>query len=110
MVPGRQWPVHRRPGRDDLGCGEWAAPGAVRTCRGDDPDINCRDRFRWELTQDKITLYANGKKLMEHAEKLAREGGFRVLGLMVSLHNAEAVSLYEKLDFRATNLLMRKKL
>jgi hypothetical protein len=48
------------------GGGEWAAPGAVRTCRGDDPDVNCRDRFRWELTRDKITLYANGIKLMEH--------------------------------------------
>jgi hypothetical protein len=43
-----------------------AAPGAVRTCRGDDPDVNCRDRFRWELTRDQITLYANGRKLMEH--------------------------------------------
>ena len=48
------------------GGGEWAAPGAVRHCAGTDPDINCRDRFRWELTQSKITLYANGQKLMEH--------------------------------------------
>ncbi len=48
------------------GGGEWAAPGAVRHCAGTDPDINCRDRFRWELTQSTITLYANGRKLMEH--------------------------------------------
>jgi len=48
------------------GGGEWAAPGAVRTCSGNDPDINCRDRFRWVLTRDVITLYANGRKLMEH--------------------------------------------
>jgi hypothetical protein len=48
------------------GGGEWAAPGAVRYCSGTDPDINCRDRFRWELTRDVITLYANGRKLMEH--------------------------------------------
>jgi hypothetical protein len=48
------------------GGGEWAAPGAVRNCQGTDPDVNCRDRFRWELSQDVITLYANGRKLMEH--------------------------------------------
>jgi hypothetical protein len=48
------------------GGGEWAAPGAVRTCRGSDPDINCRDRFRWVLTKHRITLYANGQKLMQH--------------------------------------------
>ena len=48
------------------GGGEWAAPGAARTCSGTDPDTNCRDRFRWELTQDQITLYVNGRKLMEH--------------------------------------------
>jgi hypothetical protein len=48
------------------GGGEWAAPGAERTCNGDDPDTNCRDRFRWELTQDSITLYVNGQRFMEH--------------------------------------------
>jgi len=48
------------------GGGEWAAPGAVRFCAGTDPDINCRDRFRWVLTKTRITLYANGRKLMQH--------------------------------------------
>jgi hypothetical protein len=57
---------------DIWGGGEWAAPGAVRSCRGTDPDTNCRDRFRWELTQDKITLYANGRKLMEHTAVAGR--------------------------------------
>lgn len=49
-----------------------------------------------------------GRRLMEHAEQLAREAGFRVLGLMVSSHNLRARGLYEKLDFHPTNLLMRK--
>jgi hypothetical protein len=40
---------------------------AWRVCRGTDPDLNCRDRFRWELTQDTLTLYVNGVKYMEHA-------------------------------------------
>ena len=51
-----------------------------------------------------------GRKLMEFGERLAREGGYRVLGLMVSSHNAPARSLYEKLGFRPTNVLMRKPL
>ena len=38
VVPGRHGPV-RPAERDIWGGGEWAAPGAVRTCRGDDPDI-----------------------------------------------------------------------
>jgi len=48
------------------GGGEWAAPGAVRFCDGTDPDINCRDRFRWVLTKSRITLFANGRRLMQH--------------------------------------------
>ncbi|MBM3459503.1 MAG: GNAT family N-acetyltransferase, partial [Armatimonadetes bacterium] len=35
-----------------------------------------------------------GKRLLEHAEKLAREGGFSTLGLMVSAHNTVARRLY----------------
>jgi hypothetical protein len=33
---------------------------AWRVCRGTDPDTNCRDRFRMELTRDSLTLYVNG--------------------------------------------------
>jgi hypothetical protein len=33
---------------------------AWRVCRGTDPDANCRDRFRLELTRDSLTLYVNG--------------------------------------------------
>jgi ribosomal protein S18 acetylase RimI-like enzyme len=51
-----------------------------------------------------------GRRLMEHAEELARAGGFHVLGLMVSAHNDPARGLYEKLAFRASNLVMRKRL
>jgi ribosomal protein S18 acetylase RimI-like enzyme len=51
-----------------------------------------------------------GRMLMDHAEELARAGGYAVLGLMVSAHNHRARALYEKLDFRATNLIMRKQI
>lgn len=51
-----------------------------------------------------------GKRLIEHAEELARKGGFAILGLMVSSHNTAARALYEHLSFEATNLLMRKRL
>lgn len=51
-----------------------------------------------------------GRQLMEHAEEMARGGGFHILGLMVSTHNLPAIRLYEKLAFRTTNQVMRKQL
>lgn len=39
---------------------------AWRVCRGTDPDTECRDRFRWELSRDTLVLYVNGVKYMEH--------------------------------------------
>ncbi len=49
-----------------------------------------------------------GRLLLEHAERLAREGGFDRLGLMVSAHNHRARHLYERFGFHTTNLLLRK--
>lgn len=40
--------------------------GYTRLCAGTDPDVNCRDRWRWEITNDRLTWYANGAKYMEH--------------------------------------------
>lgn len=51
-----------------------------------------------------------GKKLIEHAEALARQSGFAILGLMVSSHNDAARTLYESLKFETANHLMRKRL
>lgn len=51
-----------------------------------------------------------GRRLMEHAERLAREQGFRTLGLLVSSHNERARRLYDKAGFRPTNVVMRKPL
>ena len=51
-----------------------------------------------------------GRRLMDHAEEMARAAGFHTLGLMVSAHNDPARTLYEKLSFRATNMVMRKRL
>ena len=42
-------------------------PNVHRFCRGTDPDTNCRDRFRWEISADKLTIYVNGTKYMEHS-------------------------------------------
>ena len=41
-------------------------PNVHRFCQGTDPDTNCRDRFRWEISADKLTLYVNGTRYMEH--------------------------------------------
>ena len=42
-------------------------PNVHRFCQGTDPDTNYRDRFRWEISADKLTLYVNGTRYMEHA-------------------------------------------
>jgi hypothetical protein len=44
-----------------------AQDAAWGVCRSEDPDIVCRDRFRWEITRDTLTLYVNGVKYMEHS-------------------------------------------
>jgi hypothetical protein len=41
-------------------------PGAHRFCAGTDPDTNCRDLFRWELSANDIRLYVNGTLYMRH--------------------------------------------
>ncbi len=51
-----------------------------------------------------------GGQLVRHAEALARKDGYRVLGLMVASHNEPARRLYERLEFQASNFLMRKRL
>jgi hypothetical protein len=54
-------------GAQVIGGGPWG-PGetAWRTCADTDPDQDCRDRFRWELTRDTLTLFVNNVKYMEH--------------------------------------------
>ena len=49
-----------------------------------------------------------GRRLLDHAETLARQDGHAVLGLMVSQHNVGARQLYEELGFETTNLVMRR--
>lgn len=36
-----------------------------RFCKNTDPDMNCRDRFRLELTKNSLIIYANGVKFFE---------------------------------------------
>ncbi|MGH2353026.1 MAG: hypothetical protein ACRDJN_15560, partial [Chloroflexota bacterium] len=52
--------IARQDGQGRLGT-------AWRVCQGSDPDLNCRDRFRWEIDRDHLTVYVNGVKYMEHA-------------------------------------------
>jgi ribosomal protein S18 acetylase RimI-like enzyme len=48
--------------------------------------------------------------LMQHAERYAREQGYEIIGLMVAVHNTVARRLYDKLEYREGNILMRKRL
>lgn len=42
-----------------------ALAAAFRLCRPEDPDTACRDGFRLELTNDSVTLWANGTRYFE---------------------------------------------
>src|SRR3712207_8958834 len=44
---------------------------------------------------------------MRHAEEYARDEGYRIVGLMVAVHNDTARRLYERLNYREGNILMR---
>lgn len=50
------------------------------------------------------------KSLMAHAESYAREQGYSIIGLSVAVHNEIARGLYQRLDYREDNILMRKPL
>jgi hypothetical protein len=56
------------PGAFHSGGGPYTAAtnAAWRTCDGTNPDVNCRDMFRWELTRDRLTLFVNGVQYMQH--------------------------------------------
>jgi ribosomal protein S18 acetylase RimI-like enzyme len=51
-----------------------------------------------------------GAQLMRHAEEYARDEGYGIIGLMVAVHNEAARRLYQRLDYREGNTLMRKRL
>jgi ribosomal protein S18 acetylase RimI-like enzyme len=51
-----------------------------------------------------------GGRLMTHAEAHAREQGYRLIGLMVAVHNEVARRLYVKSGFMESNIVMRKRL
>jgi hypothetical protein len=56
-------------GAQIFGGGPFPAGGpldrAWRVCQGTDPDLNCRDRFRMEITQSSLLLYVNGVRYFE---------------------------------------------
>lgn len=50
------------------------------------------------------------KKLMARAEEYARAQGYNIIGLSVAVHNEIARSLYQRLEYTESNILMRKPL
>jgi hypothetical protein len=58
---GRLWEINWWTCRGTV-CRANTSP--MRTCAGTDPDINCRDRFRLELTPDSVAVYINGQEAL----------------------------------------------
>lgn len=67
---GREWEMSffQHVGTHVEGGGPWGeGDRAFRVCEGNDPDINCRDRFRLELTANSLTIYVNDYKYFEQS-------------------------------------------
>lgn len=65
---GRVWEMSffQQVGTTNYGGGSWVSDGQYfRLCGDGDPDSNCRDRFRLELTETSVTVYVNGLKYFE---------------------------------------------
>ncbi len=47
---------------------------------------------------------------MQHAEQYAREHDYASLALQVAVHNQVAIDFYHRLEYRDSNIVMRKSL
>lgn len=59
---GRSWEISFFQVVGDQVMGGYSDGSYYRFCQAGDPDIQCRDRFRLEVTRTTLTIYANGAK------------------------------------------------
>jgi hypothetical protein len=96
---GRRWEIAAFiPAGSTVFGGEPGAPGserdrAWRVCQGTDPDTNCRDRFRMELTRDSLKLLVNGVRYFEITN-------IPTSGLMDALVNADVYTYFGSWIYR----------
>jgi hypothetical protein len=62
---GRTWEMSFFQQVGNTTMGGYSDGSHFRFCKNTDPDMNCRDRFRLELTETSLTIYANGVKFFE---------------------------------------------
>lgn len=57
---GRRWEISFFQIEGETSTGGFSDGSYYRFCQAGDPDMECRDRFRLELTRTSLTIYANG--------------------------------------------------
>lgn len=62
---GRSWEISFFQLVGDSVIGGFSDGSFYRFCQAGDPDSQCRDRFRLEVTRTSLTIYANGVKYFE---------------------------------------------
>ncbi|MCE7981211.1 MAG: hypothetical protein DYG89_08485 [Caldilinea sp. CFX5] len=62
---GRRWEISFFQVVGETNMGGFSDGAYYRFCREGDPDLECRDRFRLELTRTSLTIHANGVKYFE---------------------------------------------
>jgi hypothetical protein len=100
---GRPWEMSAHQAVGDVRSGGAPFGGLGerwRTCGEADPDDVCRDRFRLELAEDRLTLFVNGEKYFEQAgtrllpDELLTGDVYVYFASMVVSHPAETVRFH----------------
>lgn len=97
---GRAWEISFFQIVGETAMGGVSDGSAYRFCQAGDPDMECRDRFRLELTQTSLTIYANGSKYFEQTglpplpEELVNGNLYIYLASIVNLATADTVRFH----------------
>jgi len=97
---GRRWEISFFQVEGETVMGGFSDGTYYRFCQQGDPDMECRDRFRLELTRTSLTIYANGVKYFEQTglpplpDELLNGELYIYLASIVNLAEADTVRFH----------------
>ena len=97
---GRSWEISFFQMVGETAMGGVSDGSSYRFCQTGDPDMECRDRFRLELTRTSLTIYANGSKYFEQTglpplpDELVNGELYIYLASIVNLAEADTVRFH----------------
>lgn len=97
---GRSWEISFFQIVGETAMGGVSDGSSYRFCQAGDPDMECRDRFRLELTRTSLTIYVNGSKYFEQTglpplqDELVNGEIYIYLASIVNLAEADTVRFH----------------